>query len=108
MFLGPDQEDHADRRGRGKGCSRCSGHHLSGTRVVRGELAQEGARRYDHAVCSNAHAKSYVRPNLRVLLVLPSNIMYEKTLVAQIKSNLLLNIQIYNMSSFQIFQFKGV
>ncbi len=32
----------------------------------------------------------------------------EKTLVALIKSNLLQNIQIYNMSSFQLIQLKTV
>ncbi len=36
----------------------------------------------------------------------PLSTLHEKTLVAQIKSNLLLNIQMYNMSSLQIIQFK--
>jgi hypothetical protein len=34
--------------------------------------------------------------------------VYEKTLVAQIKSNLLLNIQMYNMSSLQLIQLKQI
>jgi hypothetical protein len=61
FFLsGPDQKDHADRRGRRKS-GRCRPrHHLPGLGDVRGNFAQKSLQCYLKPVRKNAHAKSHV------------------------------------------------
>ena len=60
ILSGPDQEDHADRRGR-RESGRCRPRdHLPGLGDVCRNFAQKSLQRYLKPVRKNAHAKSHV------------------------------------------------